>query len=64
MSEPKPGEMANLLIGMLADYQPIFDAADGMRAQLEQRGWSPTAAEAVSLTWLQGAMAQTWKAAT
>lgn len=57
-------EMSNALLAMLADYEPIFDTADGMRRQLEQRGWSPTAAEAVALEWLRGAMAQTWKAAS
>ncbi|MFI5814891.1 hypothetical protein ACIA7S_28530 [Streptomyces sp. NPDC051643] len=32
---------------------PVFDMADGMRADLEKRGWSPTAAESASLVWLQ-----------
>jgi hypothetical protein len=32
---------------------PMFDAADGMRAELERRGWSPTMAEATAGQWLQ-----------
>lgn len=31
---------------------PIFDHADGIRADLERRKWSPQAAEQVALVWL------------
>jgi hypothetical protein len=42
---------------------PILDAADGMKADMERRGWSPTAAETVALQWLIGAMGAVWKGA-
>lgn len=53
-------EIATSLMEMLGNYVPIFDTADGMRADLERRGWSPTAAEQVALTWLTGAIARSW----
>lgn len=49
-------ELSNALLVMAEQTAPIFDAADGMRADLESRGWSPTAAERVALAWLLGAM--------
>ena len=45
-------ELSNGLLLMAEQMAPIFDAADGMRADLEKRGWSPTAAEQVALAWL------------
>lgn len=66
MSLPKPPtreemtqarhELTTLLLTMSEQMAPIFDAADGMKADLEKRGWSPTAAEQVALSWLMGAM--------
>lgn len=44
------------LMGVTEQLAPIFDTAGGMRADLENRGWSPTAAEQIALTWLMGAM--------
>lgn len=49
-------ELSNALLIMAEQTAPVFDAADGMRADLEKRGWSPTAAEQVALTWLVSAM--------
>jgi hypothetical protein len=49
-------ELSNALLVMAEQTAPIFDAADGMRADLEKRGWSPTAAEQVALAWLLSAM--------
>ncbi|QDN64417.1 hypothetical protein [Streptomyces sp. S1D4-14] len=49
-------ELSNALLIMAEQTAPVFDAADGIRADLEKRGWSPTAAEQVALTWLLGAM--------
>lgn len=46
-------ELSSLLLAAAEQMTPIFDAADGMRADMEKRGWSPTAAETVALTWLQ-----------
>lgn len=48
--------LSNMLMLMSEQMATIFDAADGMRADLEKRGWSPTAAEQVALTWLTSAM--------
>lgn len=53
-------ELSLALIAGLEATTPIFDAADGMRSDLERRGWSPTAAEAVVLQWVQIMMVHTW----
>jgi hypothetical protein len=50
-------ELANTLLAMQQQMGPVFDAADGIRADMEKRGWSPAAAESVALTWLQGMLA-------
>jgi hypothetical protein len=31
---------------------PVFDAADGVKANMISRGWSPEAAERAALEWL------------
>ncbi|GGZ72970.1 hypothetical protein ACFOOM_01185 [Streptomyces echinoruber] len=49
-------EISNALLAMTDLITPIFDKADGMRADLERRGWSPTAAEQVALVWLLNAV--------
>lgn len=49
-------ELSSMLMMMSEQVAPIFDAAEGMRRDMEQRGWSPTAAEQVALAWLMGAM--------
>lgn len=54
--EKERAELATSLLVMQARFQPIFDAADGMKADMERRGWSPTAAESVALQWLMHAM--------
>ena len=63
MTTPSPEELArarheltNGLLAMNEQLTPVFDTADGMRADLEKRGWSPTAAEQVALAWLLAAM--------
>jgi hypothetical protein len=63
VTTPSPAELERLrhemthgLLAMREQLAPVFDTADGMRADMEQRGWSPTAAEQVALTWLLGAM--------
>ena len=63
MTMPSPEEMArmrhdlsNQLLALSEQMSPLFDTADGMRANLEQRGWSPTAAEQVALAWLLAAV--------
>lgn len=49
-------ELSSMLMTMSEQMAPIFDAADGMKADMEKRGWSPTAAEQVALAWLMNAM--------
>ncbi|MGJ5895131.1 hypothetical protein ACSCBZ_24725 [Streptomyces niveiscabiei] len=63
MTTPSPEEMtrmrhdlANSLLALNEQMAPLFDSADGMRADLEKRGWSPTAAEQVALVWLTSAV--------
>lgn len=52
--------MTAALIEAMESISPIIDAADGMRADLERRGWSPTASEQVAQAWLMGAIASSW----
>lgn len=56
-------ELASGLLAINEQLEPLFDAADGVRADMERRGYSPTAAEAIALQWLQGAMSLVWKQA-
>lgn len=53
-------ELSTQLMAAMDMVRPILDAADGMKADLERRGWSPTQAEVVAGEWLRGAMAATW----
>lgn len=54
------GAYAELSEGAL---QPMFDASDGVRAELERRGWSPTAAETAALENLLGMTRHFWHCA-
>jgi hypothetical protein len=45
--------LANGMLLIRESLTPAFDAADGMRADLIARGWSPGAAELLTMTWLQ-----------
>lgn len=56
-------DMANALLDVSESMGPIFDTAEGMKADLERRGWSPTAAETAALTWLTGALNHVWRSA-
>jgi hypothetical protein len=53
---PSPEELkAQVSLAMLTvvgALQPVYDTADGMRRDLESRGWSPTMAEQAAGTWL------------
>lgn len=51
--------MLALLDGIEA-LTPIFEAAEGMKADLERRGWSPTVAESVAHQWLLNVMQRIW----
>lgn len=61
MSEP--ASLGLVLLEAMEMMSPILDAADGLRADLEKRGWSPTAAETAAGTWLIGAITASWRAA-
>lgn len=54
-------DFSNALIQLLDNTSPLLDAADGMRADMERRGWSPTAAEQASLSWLLEAQRYLWQ---
>jgi hypothetical protein len=41
------------LLQMRESLTPVFDAADGMRADLRARGWSEVNAEIITVTWTQ-----------
>jgi hypothetical protein len=45
------------MLDMTGLMEPIYDTADGMKRDLEARGWSPTMAEQVAGSWLCAAMA-------
>jgi hypothetical protein len=51
------------LIDGMETFAPFLDAADGMRADLERRGWSPTQAERIAGAWLTGCIDAAWRAA-
>lgn len=42
MSDESNPQMAQALLDAMETMTPVLDAADGLRANLEQRGWSPT----------------------
>lgn len=46
-----PDSFAAQLITSLAELAPLFDAGEGMKADLERRGWSPAVAEALAHQW-------------
>ncbi|GAA0641426.1 hypothetical protein GCM10009548_02030 [Streptomyces malaysiensis subsp. malaysiensis] len=52
MMEMLRQQIATSMLDMAGVLQPIYDAADGMRRELESRGWSPTQAEASAGAWL------------
>lgn len=45
-------DLANAMLVFTEQMTPVFDTADGMRRDLEKRGYSPTAAEQVAIAWL------------
>lgn len=57
---PTPEELkAQITMAMLdmsGCLEPIYDTADGMKRELESRGWSPTMAEQGAGAWLIGAL--------
>jgi hypothetical protein len=53
--------MRNSLLEVSEDFAPMLDAADGMRAEMERRGWSPTAAEQVGLAYVMGMLSMAFR---
>jgi hypothetical protein len=51
--EKARSDLSNGMLSLRESLTPAFDAADGMRADLLARGWSPSAAEILTVTWLQ-----------
>jgi hypothetical protein len=51
-----PAEVANAVAGAAANMRealrPVEEAARGYKLELEQHGWSPTAAEQVAVHWI------------
>lgn len=45
------------MLDMTGALEPVYDTADGMRRELESRGWSPTVAEQAAGVWLCGVLA-------
>lgn len=45
--------ITSLCVSMREQHGPLFDAADGMRADLLGRGWSQQMADALVFTWTQ-----------
>lgn len=54
-------ELGNMMLAAKEQITPMLDAADGMRKEMEGRGWSPTAAETVALQWLCSMLAMALK---
>lgn len=48
------------MMSMTESVAPILDAAEGMRAEMQNRGWSPTAAETAALQYLMNGMQVVW----
>lgn len=59
----RPPSLAEGLLTLNAEMAPLLESAEGMKADMERRGWSPTAAEEVALAWLSGAMSYVWRSA-
>lgn len=48
--------VALAMLDVVGALEPVYDAADGMRRDLEARGWSPAMAEQAAGTWLCSAL--------
>jgi hypothetical protein len=48
--------LATSLIVMREQMAPAFDAADGIRADMAVRGYSPSATEEIAVQWLSNVM--------
>jgi hypothetical protein len=54
--EDLKAEITVAMLDMAGILEPIYDAADGMKRDLEARGWSPTMAEQAAGSWLCAAL--------
>ncbi|WP_405620282.1 hypothetical protein [Streptomyces sp. NBC_00076] len=56
VTPPTPAELkaqiTTAMLDMAGVLEPVYDAADGMKRDLEERGWSPTVAEQCAGMWL------------
>lgn len=59
-TEDRSSELTDALMRTVDIMTPIIETADGLRTDLERRGWSPTAAEQAALAWLLGAINSAW----
>lgn len=50
--------LAAKLIQAQETIAPVYDAAEGVKADMIARGWSPPKAEAAALCWLQAVLPQ------
>ncbi|KUF18846.1 hypothetical protein [Streptomyces silvensis] len=50
-------QITTAMLDMAGVLEPVYDAADGMRRDLESRGWSPTQAEQSAGAWLTATLA-------
>ncbi len=56
VSTPDAAGALRAMLDVNEAFAPILDAADGMRAELERRGWSPTMAEGLAGQYLAALM--------
>ena len=52
--------VAVAMADVMEGFGPVWDAADGVRADLVRRGWSQAIAESLAASWVQGAIATFW----
>lgn len=61
MPDEKPTpSVAESLLEAIETIQPVFDAADGIKKDMEQRGWTAESAETAALTFLTGFLGTIW----
>jgi len=49
MTDQQRHDLLNGLLEMAENLTPFLDVAEGHRAEMERRGWSPTASETAAL---------------
>lgn len=61
MNDKERHDLMNALLEMGQNLEPIIEVAEGQRKKMEERGWSPTAAESVALEMLLGMVRLSFK---